>query len=252
MNIERYNIGKVAISKTNLNNTLEVIDRALQENKHGYICVTNSRTTYIANHDDKYCQVQNNSLLTVPDGMPLVWIAHNMGYKNVGRVSGPDLMNAILKVSTEKGYSHYFYGSAISTIEQMQLNIKMLFPNVIIKDAVSPPFQTLEKFDINSLAVELNELCPTFFWCGLGAPKQERFIALLQPKLKNTICIGVGLAFEYNSGTVLRAPVWMQVSGLEWFFRLSQQPKNMKRAILPFLWILLKLVLSFFKRNIFD
>lgn len=249
MNTERYNIGKIAISKTNLTNTIEVINKALQENKPGYICVTNSRTVYLANRDNKYCQIQNNSLLTVPDGIPLVWIANNFGHKMVERVSGPDLLNAILNVSSEKKYSHYFYGSTTTTIAQMQLNIKNQYPNIIIKGVVSPPFQSLEEFDIGNLADELNKIGPTFFWCGLGAPKQERFISLLQPKLENTICIGVGLAFEYLAGTVVRAPYWMQVSGLEWAFRLSQQPKNIKRAIRPFSWILLKLIFSFFNRN---
>lgn len=248
MATERYKIGKIAISNTNLEKTLNTIDNAIKRNKPGYICVTNSRTTYLANYDSIYCHIQNNSLLTVPDGIPLVWIAHNFGHKGVERVSGPDLLNAIIKISVNKGYSHYFYGSTPLTINKISSKLKLKHPNMAIKGAVSPPFQPLEAFDIKGLAKELNELKPTYFWCGLGAPKQERFIAMLQPRLEQTICIGVGLAFEYLAGTIKRAPRWMQLSGLEWLYRLIQQPNNIRRAIKPLFWVFYYLIMSFLKK----
>jgi len=248
--VDRYYIGRVAISKTNLEKTINAINKAIKRNEPGYICVTNSRTTYLANRESTYCHIQNNSLLTVPDGVPLVWIAHNFGHREVERVSGPDLLKAFLKISVENGYSHYFYGSTPMAISKISRNLKMNYPDLEIKGAVSPPFQPLEAFDIEGLAKELNVLKPTFFWCGLGAPKQEQLIALLQPKLEHTICIGVGLAFEYLAGTIKRAPRWMQLSGLEWFYRLSQQPGNISRAVRPFSWVFKNLILSYKMRYI--
>jgi N-acetylglucosaminyldiphosphoundecaprenol N-acetyl-beta-D-mannosaminyltransferase len=248
--VDRYYIGRVAISKTNLEKTINAINEAIKRNEPGYICVTNSRTTYLANRESTYCHIQNNSLLTVPDGVPLVWIAHNFGHREVERVSGPDLLKAFLKISVENGYSHYFYGSTPMAINKISRNLKMNYPDLEIKGAVSPPFQPLEAFDIEGLAKELNVLKPTFFWCGLGAPKQEQLIALLQPKLEHTICIGVGLAFEYLAGTIKRAPRWMQLSGLEWFYRLSQQPGNISRAVRPFSWVFKNLILSYKMRYI--
>jgi N-acetylglucosaminyldiphosphoundecaprenol N-acetyl-beta-D-mannosaminyltransferase len=213
-------------------------------NKPGYICVTNARTVHLANHNLEYCHIQNNSLLTVPDGAPLVWIARNKGFKDVGKVSGKDLMDAVFAVSAEKGYSHYFFGSTPYTIEQLTTNLQKQYSGIEIKGAVSPPFQPIEEFDIESLAKEINQLQPAFFWCGLGAPKQEQLNALLQPKLESTICVGVGLAFEYIAGTVKRAPKWMQRTGMEWLFRLLQQPKNIRRAIAPLTWIFIQLIKS--------
>ena len=90
MNKDRFNIGKIAISKVNLETTLQTIDEALKRKKAEYICVTNSRTSYFANNDEEYCEIQNNSLLTIPDGMTLVWNARNRGHKDVERDSGPD------------------------------------------------------------------------------------------------------------------------------------------------------------------
>lgn len=247
MKKKRFKIDNIGISITNIADTVELIGNSLKENKLGYICVTNSRTTYFANHDKDYCIIQNNSLLTVPDGMPLVWIAHNNGYKEVGRVSGKDLMDALFEVSENKGYSHYFYGSTENTINLLTSNLTNKYPNINIKGAVSPPFQPIEAFDIDGLAEEINKLKPSVFWCGLGAPKQERLIAMLQPKLESTICVGVGLAFEYIAGTVKRAPKFMQKIGLEWIFRLLQQPKNISRAYKPLSWIFAKLINSIIK-----
>jgi N-acetylglucosaminyldiphosphoundecaprenol N-acetyl-beta-D-mannosaminyltransferase len=234
---ERYYIDKIGISKVNLRSVLTILDEALYKKKLGYICVTNTRTSYLANQDQNYCQIQNNSLLTVPDGTPLVWIAKNRGFKNIGKCSGKDLMEAVFNVSKSKNYSHYFYGCSEETINKMQVNIKKSYSNIDIRAAISPPFQPLEKFDLASLAKEINAKAPTFFWCGLGAPKQEKFISLLQPKLENTICIGVGLAFEYFAGTVNRVPKKIEKLGLEWLYRCFQQPLKARRFIVPFFWM---------------
>lgn len=249
MKIDRFNIGKLKVSKVNLPITLTQIEKALSNSNKGFICVTNSRTAFLANKDPEYCSILNNSLVTVPDGSPLVWIARNEGCDVVGKVSGIDLMYALFAISHEKNYSHYFYGSSPNVIEKLQFDLNGKYPGIAIKGAVSPAFQPLEYFDADEIAKEINKLKPTFFWCGLGAPKQERLIALLQPKLENTICIGVGLALEYSGGTVKRAPAWMCSSGLEWVYRLFQQPQNIKRAIIPFSWVIVRLILSYIRKR---
>ena len=244
--MKRYSIDKIHISITNLTKTLILLKDCIDNKKNGYICVTNARTSYLANLDSNYCDIQNNSLLTVPDGMPLVWIADNIGYKEVGKVSGKNLMDALFKLSVKEGYSHYFYGCSQKTIDLLHNKLLFQYPNLDIKAAVSPPFQSIESYDIETLAKQINELKPTFFWCGLGAPKQERLIALLQPHLISSISIGVGLAFEYFAGTVKRVPRRIEKLGLEWLYRCIQQPIKARRFIIPFFWILSK----FFKSKI--
>ena len=238
--MNRFPIDKIRISSTNLPITINFLENTIKNRKIGYVCVTNSRTSYLANKDQDYCSIQNNSLMTVPDGIPLVWIANNKGFKEVGKVSGKDLMDAVFSISSERGYSHYFYGCSQNTIDLLQFKLKEKYPGLDIKAAVSPPFQAIEDYDIQRLAKDVNKLKPTFFWCGLGAPKQERLMALLQPHLECSISIGVGLAFEYFAGTVKRVPNWMQSSGLEWSYRLIQQPKNINRAIKPLAWVFYK------------
>lgn len=247
--MERFSIGNFKVSRVNLSSALDYIKQSLNNNKYGYICVSNSRVAYQSNHDEEYCAIQNGSLLTVPDGKPLVWIAHNKGYKEVGQVAGNELFHALLKESEENGYSHYFYGSTPATIDKMRLRVASEYPEAKLVNAVSPPFQPIESFDVDTLADEINRLSPTFFWVGLGAPKQERIMALLQPKLKSTICIGVGLVFEYYAGTVKRAPLWARKLGLEWLIRVSQQPKRIKLLWRPYLWTIKELILSKYRKS---
>lgn len=246
--MDRYPIGDFLVSKVNLNSTLNYIKKCVSAGRTGYICVSNARVAYMSNHDPEYCAIQNNSLLTVPDGKPLVWIAHNKGYEDVGQVAGNELFHTLLKESGKNGFSHYFYGSTQSTIDKMKARVASEYPEAKIVDAVSPPFQPIESYDIDSLADEINEKAPTFFWVGLGAPKQERLMALLQPRLKRTICIGVGLVFEYYAGTVKRAPGWARKLGLEGMYRLVQQPGRLKMFWRPFLWTI-KMIIKSRKSN---
>lgn len=245
---DRFKLGDVFVTRTNKNDASVRMARFVADRKLGYICFMDARTAYLANHDAEYCRIQNNSLMTMPDGMPLVWFAHRNGFADVERVSGKDFMDMVFSVSVREGYSHYFYGSTPDTIAKIQEILARVYTGISVLGAVSPPFQPLDAFDVDALARELNQLKPTFFWCGLGAPKQERLIAMLQPKLDMTFCAGVGLAFEYLAGTVRRAPRWMQNSGFEWLFRLAQQPRNIARIAKPFLWIVKELLVTNMKK----
>lgn len=244
--IQRFNIGSFQVSKVNLKSAVEYISQCVENNIYGYICVSNSRSAYQSNHELDYCHIQNESLLTVPDGKPLSWIAHNKGLNDVNQVAGNDLFHEIMRISEKEGYSHYFYGSTPETIKKIQSKFSSDYPNVELKKSFSPPFQPLEKFDIESLANEINGLKPTFFWVGLGAPKQERLMSLLQPKLESTICIGVGLVFDYYAGNVKRAPKFIRKLGFEWLYRDIQNPKYaMKRNFTkPFFWTIKQILIS--------
>lgn len=116
---------------------------------------------------------------------------------------------------------------------RMKKNLKEKWPALKIVGFVSPPFKSAEELANSIIMKQINELKPSFVWIGLGGLKKERFMDLIIEKIKSSILIGVGLVFDYQAGTVLRSPVWMQISGLEWFYRLIQQPNNIRRAIKP-------------------
>lgn len=245
----RYSIGKAKISNINQEEALNIIFDQITFSKPAYICISNARTVYACQKDERFASIENSSLITTPDGMPLVWYAHLAGAGNVERISGPDLMNTIINQNPSAGYTHYFYGSSISVISRMINNISTKVPELIILKAVSPPFRPLTSVELDELASDINLLKPNFFWVGIGAPKQEYLMAALLPKISSgTIMVGVGLAFEYLAGTVHRAPKWMRKCGLEWLYRCLQQPLRSRRFIRPFLWFLTLLLKALIHR----
>lgn len=187
----------------------------------------------------------NNSLLTIPDGMPLVWYGRCLGYEEVQRTCGLDLLVDLLEISGEKNYSHYFIGSTPETLKIMRDEIGQYFPGASILGMDSPPFRPLSEEEVRTMADTVNRLKPSFVWVGMSAPKQEFLIARLLPLVSsNTIFVGVGLAFSYLAGEVKRSPKMLQKLGLEGVWRLAQQPERLTPKamwrLLRFIPILLK------------
>jgi N-acetylglucosaminyldiphosphoundecaprenol N-acetyl-beta-D-mannosaminyltransferase len=226
---DRYKIENVSINITDLDDATQKIIEKAKSKSPGYVCVTNVRALYIGNHDNDYCRILNNSFLTVPDGKPLEWYAHVAGFKSVKKTSGPDLFEKICQLTENKNYTHFLYGSTPEIVSKMKENVTKKYPKIKIIGAVSPPFATAQELADEDIIHEINKLEPTFVWVGLGAPKQEIFMDLIANRIRTSILIGIGLVFEYQAGTVLRAPKWMQKSGLEWFYRHLQQPNLINR-----------------------
>ena len=135
-------------------------------------------------------------------------------------------MEEILKVSVEKGYSHYFYGSTEETLEKLYKVLKHDYQGLQIAGMYSPPFRELSEEEDEAIVNSINETNPDFIWVGLGAPKQERWMSAHQGRV-NGFMIGVGAAFDYFAGNIKRAPQWMQKCNLEWVYRLMQDPKRL-------------------------
>ncbi len=188
-----------------------------------YICISNVHTTVTSYEDKKYCAIQNGGLMAIPDGGPLSTVGHLRGYKNMSRTTGPDLMGNIFKISAEKGYRHFFYGSTPNTLTKLSDKLMENYPGIVITGMYSPPFRPLTDEEDQYIINRINSLNADFIWIGLGAPKQELFMAEHQGKLTG-LMIGVGAGFDYYAGNLMRAPQWMQKMNLEWLYRLIQDP----------------------------
>lgn len=220
------NILGVNIAAIDMNWLLDFTDKYIQELSSDYMCVSNVHTTVTAYEDKSYCDVQNGGILAIPDGGPLSTVGRKRGYKSMKRTTGPSYMGEILKISAQKGYRHYFYGSTEKTLEKLQDALEHDYPGLQIAGMYSPPFRPLTAEE-NRLVVErINEVKPDFVWIGLGAPKQERWMAEHQGKISGFM-VGVGAGFDYFAGNISRAPEWMQKSNLEWVYRLLQDPRRL-------------------------
>lgn len=220
------NIMGVNISVTNMEKTVNKIKDNLHEWSGKYICVSNVHTTVTASEDDSYKDIQNKAVIALPDGGPLSKFSRETGHEGASRVTGPDLMQRILIDSAENGWRHFFYGSTEETLSKLEKVIGEKYPGAFICGMISPPFRPLTVEEDREIINKINEAKPDFVWVGLGAPKQEVWMAAHEDKICG-LMVGVGAAFDYESGNIKRAPKWMQERNLEWFYRLMQDPKRL-------------------------
>lgn len=224
--MKRCTILNTNINVTNMDEVLQMLDQCLEEKRGDYICVANVHTTVMAFRDEKYRKIQNESWMTIPDGKPLSLVSRKRGFTDVQRVPGPDLMVKVFEASKEKGYRHFFYGSTDQTLRMLRENIEKKYPYVDVVGMYSPPFRPLTEEEDQQIITMINETNPDFVWVGLGAPKQEIWMAEHKNKIQ-AIMIGVGAAFDFEAGVVKRAPKWMQEMYLEWLHRILQDPKRL-------------------------
>lgn len=241
-NLTYCEILKTNINVTNMEETLQYLTRNLEDLRGKYICVSNVHTVVMSYEDEKYRKIQNSASMVLPDGKPLSVVSRLRGFKEAQKVSGPDLMPEIFRLSEEKGYTHYFYGSTEETLQKLKEALLTRYPNLKIVGMYSPPFRPLTEEEDEEIMGRINNTNPDFIWIGLGAPKQEQWMYAHRDKLCG-VMLGVGAGFDFHAGTVKRAPVWMQKCGLEWLYRLTQDPKRLfKRYVVTnskFLWFIL-------------
>lgn len=224
--IPTCNILGVNIAAIDMDWLVSFLGNNIKELKANYICVSNVHTTVTAFEDQEYCKVQNGGIMAIPDGGPLSSLGQKRGFKNMKRTTGPSLMGEIFKISVERGYRHYFYGSTQDTLDKLHTALSESYPGIQIVGMYSPPFRPMTDDEDKKIIEQINETKPDFVWIGLGAPKQEKWMAAHKGKV-NGLMIGVGAGFDYYAGNIERAPEWMQKSNLEWFFRLMQDPKRL-------------------------
>jgi exopolysaccharide biosynthesis WecB/TagA/CpsF family protein len=209
-----------------MDKTISYISENLERLKGDYICVSNVHTTVMAFRDEEYRKVQNGGAMALPDGQPLSIVSRMRGYSEAKRVPGPDLMPAILKLSEEKGWKHYFYGSTEKTLAELKKVMLTRYPKLQIVGMYSPPFREVTGEEDEEIVRRINDSGADFVWVALGAPKQEKWMYAHKAKVQG-LMIGVGAAFDFIAGTTRRAPMWMQKLCMEWVYRILQDPKRM-------------------------
>lgn len=222
----KCNILGVNVDCVDMDTTLNFIKENLKSLRGEYICVSNVHTTVMAYEDAEYRKIQNEGIMVLPDGKPLSVIGKIRGNKNIDRVTGPDLMEEVFLISEIESYSHYFYGSTQETLDKLKKEIKSKYPKLNIVGMYSPPFRNLSEDENEEIINNINKSKPDFVWVGLGAPKQEVWMSKNRKKVEG-LMVGVGAGFDYHAKNISRAPIIMQKIGLEWLYRLKQDPKRL-------------------------
>jgi N-acetylglucosaminyldiphosphoundecaprenol N-acetyl-beta-D-mannosaminyltransferase len=218
----------VPLAMTNYREAMDVMDGMIARRERGYVCATAVHAVMVGQDDEEMAEALHGSTLTVPDGMPLVWAAKLLGEKLDDRVYGPELMLRYCERSRDRGHRIFLYGGRDQgSLAQLTLNLRVKFPGIKIVGGYSPPFRALTDDEEQAIANQINAAEPDVVWVGIGVPKQEKWMARMRDRVEAPVMAAVGAAFDFHAGRVSMAPRWMQARGLEWTYRIAQEPRRL-------------------------
>jgi N-acetylglucosaminyldiphosphoundecaprenol N-acetyl-beta-D-mannosaminyltransferase len=230
------------VAVTDYDEVMGVMDRLVETRKKGYFCAAPVHAVMVAQDDPATHAALSGSTLTVPDGMPLVWALNLLGEQLEDRVYGPELMLRYSRRCVERGHRVWLYGGRDQgSLAQLALSLRKQHPGIQVIGGYSPPFRPLTREEEDAVIAEINDAKPDVLWVGIGVPKQEKWMAHMRSALDVPVMCGVGAAFDFHAGRIPQAPDWMQRRGLEWIYRIAQEP----RRLLPrYLWFNPRFVIS--------
>jgi N-acetylglucosaminyldiphosphoundecaprenol N-acetyl-beta-D-mannosaminyltransferase len=224
----------VPLALTDYERTLDWIDETVARRARGYICVAAVHTVMAFQEDPELERAVLSSNLTVPDGQPLVWAMNLLGHNLPSRVYGPDLMERACERAARTGLRFFLYGGREEALERLRDELPRLYPGLQLAGVRPGPFRALDDDEADAIAAELNASGADVVWVGLGVPLQEKWMAAMRDRLEASVLIGVGAAFDFHAGLKRQAPDGLQRLGLEWAFRLAQEPRRLWRRYLRY------------------
>ncbi len=219
----------VNISRLGFEQALKACLERSAQAEGGYVCFANVHNLIESHWNSEVRGALNGASFAVADGVPLVWASQWGDGPIASRVCGPDFMKAYLEKTSEE--IHGMIGGAPG--QGQALAEKLGFRAV----CYSPPMRFFSAENAREDWLKFLELCPggrppAVVWVGLGAPKQELWMRAVSPLAPSTLFFGVGAAYDFLAGNKSRAPMWMQKNGLEWLYRLTQEPGRLWRRYL--------------------
>jgi N-acetylglucosaminyldiphosphoundecaprenol N-acetyl-beta-D-mannosaminyltransferase len=230
----------VEVDAIDMETTLEHITALLKRSSKSYICVAGVHGVMEAQRNSRLLKVYSDSEMTIPDGMPLVWVGRMQGHAAMQRVTGPDLMLEIFRRKEFAHVTHFLYGGREGVAEELCDKLREQFPLAKIVGTYTPPFRDLSSSEQEQFVARIGELKPDVIWVGISCPKQEIFMARYLSMLETKLMFGVGAAFDYHTGHIRDCSEWIKQAGLQWLHRLMQDPKRLWRRYLrnnpTFVW----------------
>lgn len=206
---------------------VEIIEDMVASRRPHYLATANVDFTVQALRDPELRRILLDAHLVVCDGMPLVWASKWLGNPLRERVAGSDLVPLLLEVAERKGYRVFFLGGQKDIARRAVANAVAKHPGLKVAGVHSPPFAPLSEMDHNAICKRVRDSGADLLFVSFGCPKQEKWIAMNYQRCGTPVTIGVGATIDFLAGSMKRAPRWMQVTGMEWAFRLAQEPRRL-------------------------
>jgi len=243
--MKRITLCGVEIDPISLDDTVAAVDSAISRKQNVFVVTPNIDHVVKLQKDPHFQEIYRQAFLSVADGVPLLWASRFLGTPLKGRVNGTDLMVSLCGLAPKKNYKVFFLGGRPGAAEKAKEKIEIRYPGVKIVGCYSPAFG-FEKNDAENakIADMIKTAAPDILFVGLGAPKQEKWIFNWYQELMVPVSIGIGVSFELLGEMILRAPLWMQKTGLEWLWRLMIEPGRLWKRYLIDDPLFFKLVLK--------
>lgn len=216
---------------------IERIERMVASRAPHYLVTANVDFLVQARTDVELRRILLDAHLVLCDGTPLLWASRLLGHPLPERVAGADLVPLLIQVAARKKYRLFFLGATAESSAQAVARLQAQFPALVIAGSYSPPFKPLLEMDHEEIQRRIREAQPDLVFVSFGCPKQEKWIAMHYRRLGVPVAVGVGATIDFLAGQVRRAPLWMRRAGLEWLYRLAQEPRRLFRRYVQDLWV---------------
>lgn len=245
--LERVRVVSLFPNVVSHESAIERINELVKAGNGGYVCFSTVHMVMESHDNAEYGAKVNGADVIIPDGMPLVWMQKLQGANKANRVRANDLMILLCAFAGKNDLTVGFYGGRQTVIDAILERAKIEFPRLKIVYAFSPPFRFLTGEEDAKIISEINRKKPDLLFMGLGCPKQENWMAAHKNKV-SAVMLGVGASFDFYAGNVKESPEWLGKLGLEWLFRLTQEPKRLWRRYLVlnprFMWLAIRQLLK--------
>jgi N-acetylglucosaminyldiphosphoundecaprenol N-acetyl-beta-D-mannosaminyltransferase len=223
----RFEVAGVKIDAVTLRETVDRMHAFIRAGRREYIVLTGAHGVVEMQADQELREINNRAALTTPDGMPVVWLGRAHGFREIEKVYAPDLMNLEFSLSVERDHKHFLYGGKPGVADELIRRLGERFPGIQITGSYCPPFRPLTQQEEADVVQHINASRADIVWCGLGCPKQEKWMARFRPQLTAAVLIGVGAGFDFLAGEKPLAPDWIKRSGFEWAYRALSEPRRL-------------------------
>ncbi|MYN07460.1 WecB/TagA/CpsF family glycosyltransferase [Pseudoduganella aquatica] len=238
---ERINMMGCQVDNLTMEETLQTIDGFIQTGRPHQHVVVNVDKLVKAAHDAELRRIINDCALVNVDGMPVVWASRLLGKPLKERVAGVDLFEALMQRSSKTGWRVFLLGAREEVVSEVKRQYEIKYPGLTVCGYRNGYWKPEEEAGV---VEQIREARADLLFVAISSPKKEHFLGQYQAHMKIPFAMGVGGTFDVAVGRVKRAPLWMQKSGLEWFYRFLQEPRRMFRRYfiedMAFVWLFLK------------
>lgn len=245
---KKVNLFNTPIDALSLKDTVQLVDNAIQNQQQlHHIAVNVAKIVHMQTDKQLYESVVSANVINA-DGLPLVWVSKWFGNPIPERVTGVDLMQSLVKLASEKGYKIFFFGAKEDVVSKVVQIYSEQYSQKIIAGYRNGYFREEEE---TFIAKQIADSGANILFVAITSPKKENFLFRQKEVLKKVnFVMGVGGSFDVVAGVVKRAPLWMQRAGLEWFYRIIQEPGRMwKRYLVTNTLFIYYLILELLKRK---